>query len=88
MMSTTLTIRIDEETKSRLDTLARATTRSKSYLVSNAIEEFLKQNEWHIQEIRKTVAKADKPDARFADHEDVASWLRTWGTDKELDPPK
>ena len=41
-----------------------------------------------IQEIMKTVARADKPDARFADHEDVASWLRTWGTDKELDPPK
>ncbi len=40
-------------------------------------------NEWHIQEIRKTVANADKPDAKFVKHEDVASWLRSWGTDKE-----
>ena len=87
-MSTTLTIRIDEETKSRLDSLAKATTRSKSFLVSNAIEEFLRQNEWHIQEIKKTVANADNPDAKFTDHEDVAAWLRTWGTEKEQAPPK
>ena len=36
-MSTTLTIRLDEEVKDRLDRLADSTQRSKSYLAAEAI---------------------------------------------------
>jgi len=87
-MSTTLTIRLDNKTKERLDRLAKATARSKSYLVSNAISEFLEINEWQIQEIKKALRKADRPDAKFIQHEEVGSWLSTWGSDKEKEPPK
>jgi RHH-type rel operon transcriptional repressor/antitoxin RelB len=87
-MSTTLTIRLDDKTKERLDRLAKATARSKSYLVSNAIKEFIEINEWQIQEIKKALRKADRPDAKFIQHEEVESWLSTWGSDKEKDSPK
>lgn len=79
-MNTTLTIRIDDQTKQKLERLASATARSKSYLVSTAINEFIKANEWQIQEIIKAVKKADLPDTKFIDHEDVAAWLDSWGT--------
>lgn len=74
-MSTTLTIRIDEQVKKRLDRLAGATSRSKSYLISNAIEDFLSVNEWQINETIKAILEADKPGAEFIDHEELmAKW--------------
>ncbi len=87
-MSTTLTIRIDEQTKEKLDRLAAATARSKSYLVSSAIKGFVEVNEWQIQEIKKAVKKADKPNAKFIDHEDVVAWLDSWGTKNKKKPPR
>ncbi|GJQ50881.1 MAG: CopG family transcriptional regulator [Planctomycetia bacterium] len=64
-MGTTLTIRIDEKTKQRLECLAAAMARSKSHLVSTAINEFIEANEWQIREIKKAVTKADQPDVGF-----------------------
>ena len=87
-MSTTLTVRLDDETKAKLDRLAKATSRTKSYLVSNAIREFIDVNEWQIQEITRTVHEADRPGAKFTKHEEVAAWLDTWGSKKEKDPPR
>ncbi len=85
-MSTTLTIRIDEKTKERLEHLAEATARSKSYLVTSAINEFIKTNEWQIRAIEKAIKSADK--GRLVDHEEVVKWVDSWGTSKELEPPK
>jgi predicted transcriptional regulator len=87
-MSATLTIRINDETKKRLDNLAKATARTKSYIVANAIEDFLRTNEWQVQAIKKSLKAADRPDAKFVDHEKVAEWLDSWGTENELEPPK
>ena len=87
-MSTTLTIRIDDKTKQRLERLAKATARSKSYLVSSAINGFIEANEWQIQAIKEAVKKADRPDAKFIDHEDVVAWLDSWGTKNEKKPPR
>ncbi len=87
-MSITLTIRIDEQTKEKLEHLAEATARSKSYLVNNAIKNFIEANEWQVQEIKRTVKKADQKGAEFIDHEEVAAWLDTWGSKKEKAPRK
>ena len=85
-MSTTLTIRIDDKTKERLERLATATARSKSYLVSSAINGFIEANEWQIRAIEKAVKSADK--GHFVDHEEVIKWVDSWGTTEELEPPK
>ena len=45
-MSTTMTIRLEDELKQRLDQLADATQRSKSFLAVEAIREFIELNEW------------------------------------------
>ena len=86
-MSTTLTIRVDSNTKDRIEKLAKATDRSKSYLVANAIQDFLSVNEWQVRETLKTIHKADRPGAKFVEHEEVAGWLDTWGTSKGKEPP-
>ncbi len=75
-MSTTMTIRLDEEVKERLDRLAEATERSKSYLAAEAVRAYVEINEWQIAEIRAAVKEADAGD--FADPKDVAKLARKW----------
>lgn len=87
-MSTTITIRVDPKTKQRLEKLAQATDRSMSYFVSHALEQVIEQEEWQIGEIKKAIVKADKPGAKFMDHEEVEAWLKTWGTKNEKKAPK
>jgi RHH-type rel operon transcriptional repressor/antitoxin RelB len=87
-LSTTITIRIDPKTKKRLEKLAQATDRSMSYFVGRALEQVIEHEEWQIGEIRRRVEIADRPGAKFIDHEDIEAWLKTWGTKHEKKPPK
>jgi predicted transcriptional regulator len=68
----TVTIRVDAETKQRLDQLAKATERTRSYLAAEAIRQYLELNEWQIREIQQAVAEADatKPE-EWIPHEEV-----------------
>jgi len=47
----TLTIRIDSETKQKLDRLAEQTSRTKSFLAARAIGNYLERESWHMAEI-------------------------------------
>jgi len=87
-MSTTMTLRLDDETNSRLSNLAGATDRSKAYLATQALKLFLENNEWQVQEISEAVAEADiaSPD-QFVDNDTVMAWMETWGTADESQPP-
>ena len=74
-MTTTFSIRIDEQTKERLERLAKSTSRSRAYLAAEAIREYVELNEWQIAEIEKAVREADEPRAVFIDHEEIeAKW--------------
>jgi len=66
-----LTVRVKSTTKERLEALARATRRSKSYVIEEALEHYLDVNEWQIRGIEDAVAEADTPDAEWISHEDV-----------------
>ena len=87
-MSTTMTLRLDDETNDRLSNLAGATDRSKAYLTMQALKLFLENNEWQVQEIKEAVAEADtaSPD-QFVDNDTVMAWMETWGTSHESQPP-
>ena len=59
-MAEVLTIRIDAKSKKRLEKLAKATARTKSYLAAQAVRNYLDLNEWQIAEIKKGIAEADR----------------------------
>jgi RHH-type transcriptional regulator, rel operon repressor / antitoxin RelB len=75
-MSTTMTVRLEDEIKDRLDQLAESTHRSKSFLAAEAIRAFVESNEWQVQEIRAALAEADAGD--FASDKDVAALAKKW----------
>lgn len=78
-MSTTMTIRLEPELKTRLDQLAEATHRSKSFLAAEAIRDFVDLNEWQVQEIRAAIKEADEGD--FATDKEVNKTFNKWGVD-------
>jgi len=70
-----INVRIDPTTRQRLDRLAEALNRPRSYIVESALAAYLEVNEWQIQAIRSAVAEADSPSAEWMDHDDVmAEW--------------
>jgi RHH-type rel operon transcriptional repressor/antitoxin RelB len=75
-MSTTMTIRLDAATKDQLEQLAEATQRSKSFLATEAIREYIETNEWQIQEIQAAVTEADAGD--FATEAEVKAVTDKW----------
>jgi RHH-type rel operon transcriptional repressor/antitoxin RelB len=75
-MSTTMTIRLEDEVKDRLDRLAESTQRSKSFLAAEAIREFVENNEWQIAEIRAAVKEANAGD--FASQKEVDTLAKKW----------
>ena len=75
-MSTTLSVRVEPEVKARLDALADATQRSRSFLAAEAIREYVEINEWQLQEIQNGVAEADAGD--FVSEDELASLARKW----------
>ncbi|MGH9426306.1 MAG: CopG family ribbon-helix-helix protein, partial [Terriglobia bacterium] len=74
----TVTIRVDAETKQRLDQLAKATERTRSYLAAEAIRQYLELNEWQIREIQQAIVEADatKPE-EWISHEEVMRKIKT-----------
>ena len=87
-MSTTMTLRLDNETSKRLTRLAGATDRSKAYLATQALKLFLDNNEWQVQQIKQAVKEADDAGPeQFVDNDSVMAWMETWGTDHEGESP-
>ncbi len=79
--SSTMTIRLEADLKARLDKLAEATHRSKSYLAAEAVREYIELNEWQLQEIQTAIIEADASD--FASEESVNAVFGKWRVNED-----
>jgi predicted transcriptional regulator len=71
-----MTIRLEDEVRDRLELLAGATQRSKSFLAAEAIRAFVEDNEWQIAQISAGLEEADAGD--FASEADVTALAAKW----------
>ena len=81
-----LTLRVDKATRQRLDRLAKATSRTRAYLAADAIQRYLDQNEWQTEAIQEGVASAEA--GELVEHDQVSTWLQSWGTKGEKKRPR
>ncbi|EGJ51751.1 transcriptional regulator, CopG family [Desulfocurvibacter africanus subsp. africanus str. Walvis Bay] len=65
----TVTTRLDNETQAKLEALAKATDRSRSWLVADAIRRYVEEESWQVAAIEEGVRQADAGD--FASDEEV-----------------
>ncbi|MHB1052420.1 MAG: CopG family ribbon-helix-helix protein [Thiobacillus sp.] len=76
MATTVLTLRVPVEVKAKLDKLAQATHRSKSFLVEEAIARYLDLEAWQVGEIEQAIKEADQDD--FAEPSELATLLKKY----------
>jgi predicted transcriptional regulator len=66
-------VRLDEETLTRVGQMAEAMDRPRAWLLAHAIKQFVEREEWFIREVEKGVTAADE--GRLVPHADVrAKW--------------
>ena len=75
-MSATVTLRLDDAVKDKLEKLAESTHRSRSFLAAEAIKAYVDSNEWQINEIHIAIQEADAGD--FASEAEVKAVFGKW----------
>lgn len=84
--SAALTVRLKPETKRRLARIAKQSGRSANFLISDAVESYVADQERLLAELRE--ADEDIESGHYIRNEDMKAWLLSWGTRKELPLPK
>lgn len=84
--TTTLSIRLKSETKKRLAKLAKASGRSSNFLIADAVESYVADQEQLLAEVRR--GEREVRSGHYIKHADMKAWLLSWGTGRELPPPK
>lgn len=86
MSKTHLSVRVKPELGDKIDALAAAIERSRSYVVEKAVEEYVDREAWQVSAIRQGLADADK--GLLVPHDAVQAWVNSWGTANEKLRPK
>ncbi|HTQ60509.1 MAG TPA: CopG family ribbon-helix-helix protein [Candidatus Solibacter sp.] len=84
--SATLSTRLKPEIKRRLAKLAKASGRSSNFLISDAVEAYVADQERLLAETRQAERQAKS--GHYVRHEDIKAWLLSWGTKHEIPPPR
>ena len=79
-MKAVMTVRLDSDIKDKLEQLAKATARTQSFLVAEAIRDYIKLYEWQINAIQEGIRQADK--GELIPHEEI---VMKW--EKKLENP-
>ena len=83
--SRAVSFRIDQDKLSRLEDLAAATDRPRSWHIEQALDAYLDQQAWQLAHIDRGIASIEA--GRVVPHEAVREWLLSWGKDDEGEPP-
>ena len=76
MSSTPLSVRVPPDLAAKLEKLAKATDRSKSWHMEQALSEYLRVQAWQIAHIEKSIKQAAA--GRTVSHEDVKRRFSAW----------
>ena len=87
MSKTMISARIPEQLGQDLEALAEATRRSKAFLVTEAIDAYVRRQAWLVKHIDEAVREADEC-GEWISHEKMEAWLMSWGKPDELPPPE
>ena len=84
--TTPMSIRLEAELSEQVAQIAASLDRPKSWVVEQAVRDFLAVREWQLAAIDEGLGQADA--GQLVPHEDVVAWVRSWGSPDELPMPK
>jgi predicted transcriptional regulator len=77
MKTATVSAKLDPKIAKKLELLVKATARSRSYLVAEAIETYVDDQAWQIEAIKEGIKEADE--GKFATESQVKKTFKKWG---------
>lgn len=81
-------VRLQPEIENPLEDLSKKLDRSKSYLINQAVKEFLVRKSLEEQRWAETLEAIDSVmSGKLIEENVVNDWLESWGTENELEPP-
>lgn len=81
-----ISVRLRPALNERVAALAAALDRPKSWIIEQALEDYLAVQAWQLAAIDEGIRAADA--GQLIAHEDVAAWVRSWDGPEELPPPE
>ena len=75
-----VTVRLSEDLRSQVDRLASMTKRSRSFLINEAVEQYVADRLVYLTDLDAAVDAIDTQPTH--DGEAVFSWMKTWGQDE------
>ncbi len=72
----TTTIRMDDKTLERIDSMAKSLSRSRTWIINQAIERFLGYEEWFVREVENGIE--EMRDGDFASSEEITARFKKW----------
>jgi len=83
------TVRLGQDVEETLDALSDKLQRSKSWLINQALKEFIERHELEQIRWKETLdAMESVANGQFISGDAVHTWLRSWGTRNEIVPPR
>jgi predicted transcriptional regulator len=83
------TVRLQPEVESGLEAMAGKLNRSKNWLVNQAIREFVARQDQEQSRWNETLTAMESvAQGKAVSGQAVHAWLDSWGSSKELPPPK
>lgn len=73
------TVRLADETLERVDQLADAISRSRAWVIKEAVDRYLDHEEWFVQQVTTAIDAVDAGQVATAD--EVADRFKRWGVD-------
>ncbi len=87
MSKTMISARIPEKLGEELEALAEAKRRSKAFLITEAVDDYVRREAWLLKQIDEAVREADES-GEWISHEKMSAWMLSWGRPNELPPPE
>ena len=82
----TFSVRLPDDLRREVDEFAKATKRSRSFVVKEAVAAYMSEQRAYLAAIDEALAEADK--GVFISGEAVTRWLASWGMPNELPAPE
>lgn len=82
----TFSVRLPDDVKIQVDHLAKLTRRSRSFIVNEAVSQYMRERIDYIRELDSAVESAESDTGHSG--EQIFGWMKSWGTNAELQSPR
>ncbi len=90
MATTAMSVKLDDDLKSRVQQLAQRQQRTAHRIMREAIRDYVEKEETKEKFVQEALASwsSYKQTGKHLTGDEVREWLQTWGTDNEIGLPE